>query len=63
MPSISDSATESMVTITYEDQDVDMNRPREWRYTDESQKALFPGDRAFEYVTTIHDREIKWGRA
>jgi hypothetical protein len=41
---------------------IDLTVPRTWRYTHESQQALFSGDLGFEYVTAIQDREITWGR-
>ncbi len=36
--------------------------PRSWRYMHESQQALHRGDRGFEYVTAIQDKEVTWGR-
>lgn len=62
VPTIIDDADTCTISISYESRLIDLNRPREFRYTDESQKLLFPGDRGFEYVTVIQDREITWGR-
>ncbi len=62
VPTISDGAETCTVTVTYESRLIDLGRAREWRLTDESQKALYPGDRGLEYVTTIQDRPIAWGR-
>ena len=62
VPQIEESGESATVTITYESQLIDLQRPREWRYTHESQQALHPGDRGFEYVTKIQDVDIKWGR-
>lgn len=62
VPELAEGATECAITISYESRLIDLRRPREWRYTDESQQTLYPGDRAFEYVTTIQEREITWGR-
>lgn len=62
VPEIADDEQTCAITLTYESRLIDLTRAREWRYTDESQKALYPDDRGFEYVTTIQDKEIVWGR-
>jgi len=62
VPEITDGQDTCTVSITYENILVDLLRPREWRYTHESQQTLSPGDLGFEYVTTIQDKEIVWGR-
>lgn len=62
VPQITDGADSCTVTISYESRLLDLTVPREWRYTDQSQKALHPTDRGFEYVTSIQDKEIVWGR-
>jgi hypothetical protein len=60
-PTITDGAETCTLTITYESRLMDLSRPREWRYTHESQQVLFPGDRGFEYVTTLQDKSVNWG--
>ena len=62
VPEITDDAENCRITISYESRLIDLNTARSWRYTHESQQALHPGDRGFEYVTAIQDREITWGR-
>lgn len=62
VPSIADGADTCVVSITYESRLIDLNTPREIRYTHEAQQQLYPGDRGFEYVTTIQDQDITWGR-
>ncbi|WP_295537491.1 hypothetical protein [uncultured Thioclava sp.] len=62
VPSIDDAGDTCTVSITYESQLIDLQRAREWRYTDESQQALFPGDKGFEFVTSIQNKTITWGR-
>jgi hypothetical protein len=62
VPEIADDAGTCTITISYESRLIDLNTARSWRYTHESQQALHPGDRGFEYVTAIQDREITWGR-
>jgi len=62
VPEISEDGSTCTITISYESRLIDLNTPRNWRYTHESQQVLFPGDRGFEHVTAIQDREITWGR-
>lgn len=62
VPEITDDAESCRITISYESRLIDLNTPRSWRYTHESQQALHPGDLGFEYVAAIQDREVTWGR-
>lgn len=62
VPQIADGAESCTITISYESRLMDLSRPREWRYTHESQQVLQPGDRGFEFVAGLQDREIIWGR-
>lgn len=62
VPTIADGQDTCTITLTYESRLIDLNVARELRYTDQSQQQLYPGDRGFEYVTTIQDTEIVWGR-
>lgn len=54
--------TSSVVTITAESSLIDLNRSRVRRYTLEDQKIDYPSDRGLEYVPTIQDMNITWGR-
>lgn len=45
--------TQARISIDYANRLVDLQRPRELRYNDQTQKSLYPGDRAFEYVAAI----------
>jgi hypothetical protein len=62
VPEIAEDGSSCTVTISYESRLIDLNVPRNWRYTHESQQVLFPGDLGFAHVTAIQDREITWGR-
>lgn len=62
VPEITDNATTCTLTLSYESRLIDLTIARAWRYTSESQQVLHPGDRGFDYVTTIQDKEITWGR-
>lgn len=63
VPQIADQVDTCTISISYESRLIDLNRPREWRYTHESQQVLYPGDKGFEYVAALQDKEITWGRA
>lgn len=62
VPTITDGEDTCTVTITYESRLIDLNSPRELRYTHEAQQQLYPGDMGFEFVTTLQEKEITWGR-
>ncbi len=62
VPEIAEDGSSCTITISYESRLIDLNVPRNWRYTHESQQVLFPGDLGFAHVTAIQDREITWGR-
>lgn len=59
---LSQSAGNSLVSISSESSLIDLNRSRVRRYTDEDQKSDYPTDRGLEYVPTIQDLNITWGR-
>lgn len=62
VPEIAEDGQSCRITISYENRLIDLGVARSWRYTHESQQVLHPGDRGFEHVTAIQDREITWGR-
>lgn len=61
VPTLTDDAESCTITISYESRLIDLTRPREWRYTHESQLALYPGDVGFWYQALIQDAEVVWG--
>lgn len=62
VPSITDGPDTCTISVTYENVLGDLLRPREIRFTDEAQQALFPGDIGFQYVTAIQDQPLVWTR-
>lgn len=56
------SGTGSVVSISAESSLIDLNRSRVRRYTDQDQKIDHPNDKGLEYVPTIQDMNITWGR-
>lgn len=51
------------ITLTAESRLIDFFRPRVSRYTDAEQQARFPGDLGLQYVNSLQDKQIVWGRA
>lgn len=51
-----------VLSVNFESDQIDLERPKERRFTDEAQKALYPGDRAGEFIASLQDKEIVWGR-
>lgn len=63
VPTIQDDGNTLAITIAYENKLRDLERPRELRYTNESQQTLFPGDLGFEYVPSLQEWNGVWGRS
>jgi hypothetical protein len=63
IPSIQEDGDNSIITISYESRLIDLERSREIRYTHEEQTRLFPGDLGFEYVASMQEKEVLWGRS
>jgi len=59
---ISESGDTASIQVTVENRLIDFERTRERRFTSEDQKIDFPNDKGFEFVSTIQDKEIVWGR-
>ena len=63
VPSIEDDGTQTCrITLSYENRLAILLRPAEARYTHEYQQQLYPGDLGLEYVSSIQEKEIKWGK-
>lgn len=62
VPEITDGAETCTINISYESRLIDLQKPREFRYTHESQKVFDASDRGFEFVTTIQDKSVSWGQ-
>lgn len=62
VPTIDEDAEFASITITYESRLINLERPRVTRYTKEDQIRLFHGDKGFDYVPSIQDQRITWGR-
>ena len=53
----------STVEMRVENRLIDLERQRTRRYTNADQKNRFPGDRGLEFVESIQDRKLVWGRS
>ena len=59
---IEENGEDATVTVAAESRLLDLERPRERRYQHEDQRIIDNNDKFFEFVPTIQDIEIKWGR-
>lgn len=60
---IDDSNPEApVIGLQYESELIDLERPREWRYTDEHQKLLYSGDESLRYIASYADKVLYWGQ-
>ncbi|MFO1081867.1 MAG: hypothetical protein U1E23_14710 [Reyranellaceae bacterium] len=48
--------------LTYEHALVDLERPREVRYTHEAQQAAYPGDLGLQYIAELQDKVVEFGK-
>lgn len=58
---IIDNEKESGCILTYEGEEINLNKAIEHRYTHESQRAFFPTDKGFEYVAGLQQWKGFWG--
>jgi hypothetical protein len=58
---INESSDTSAITVKCESRLIELNRPKDVRYTDEAQKQLYPTDKGLEFVASMADKSIYWG--
>lgn len=58
---LSEAGDVTTVKLLYESRLVDMDRPREGRWTHDAQQDLFPGDLGFQYVVASANWHGQWG--
>lgn len=63
VPSIQEGGDTSMITLSYESRLIDLQRARESRYTNEEQQRAFPGDLGCEFIASLQEKQITWGKA
>jgi len=59
---ISDDGNYSNISIQCENILIGMNRNKISRYTPAEQETLYSGDKGFNFVPSLQDRTIRWGR-
>lgn len=60
VPSIEDAGEKGIVAIAYESRLIDLERPRARRWTHEDAQIDTPGERGFEYISGLANREVYW---
>ena len=61
--SIEETADSANISVAVENVLVKLERPIIRRFTNEDQKSRFPNDRGLEYVASLQDKEVFWGKA
>ncbi len=59
---INEGAETSTIELTLENKLLLLERANERRYTNEDQQIDYPGDKGFEFVNALQEKEIVWGR-
>ena len=59
---ISEGAETGTIEISVENKLIDLERPRVLRYTESYQKSEFSGDLGFDYVASLQDQRLPWGK-
>lgn len=59
---VNDNPEGSSIMLDCENRLVDLNRPSNLRYTKDSQEFLHSGDKGFDRVASLQDKEIIWGQ-
>lgn len=55
---LADDGKTATIQLTVENDLVSLNRAKEFRYNDQDQELDFPGDRFFEFVPSLQQKEI-----
>lgn len=59
---ITEEGTTCTISVTAENVLIRLERPTVRRLTDQDQKSRFPTDRGLEFIASLQDKEIFWGR-
>ena len=60
---IEDSAETCTVELKVENKLIDLERARVARYTSGYQKSVYPNDKGLDFVESLQDKKISWGRS
>ena len=58
---ISEAGETSTVKYSIENKLISLEKPLDFRYTDQDQKHFFPNDKCLEFVADLQDKNIVWG--
>jgi hypothetical protein len=50
------------IELKVENKLIDLERARTRRYTSEYQKSVYPGDLGLDFVESLQDKKVVWGR-
>lgn len=59
---IEEAAETATISVTAENVLVKLERPIVRRFSDQDQKSRFPNDKGLEFVASLQDKDILWGR-
>jgi hypothetical protein len=59
---IDEGGDTSTIKLKVESKLIDLERPRPARYTSSYQKDKFPDDKGFDFVESLQDQKLVWGR-
>jgi hypothetical protein len=59
---IDDGPDSSTIELKVENRLVDLERARVARFTSGYQKSVYPNDKGLDFVESLQDRELFWGR-
>lgn len=62
VPTLEDGGETASISVSLESLEVDRERSRVRRYTPEDQYLIDATDRGFEYVASLQDKQVVWGR-
>jgi len=60
---IAEGGDTAVIALTAESRLLDLNRSRERRYQKQDQAIDFPGDLGFDYVPSLQQLSVVWGKA
>ena len=60
---IEEGPESSVLSLTVENKLIDLERIRVARFTSSYQKSLYPNDRGLEFIESLQDKQIVWGKA
>jgi hypothetical protein len=59
---VDEGAESATIAVAAESRLIDLERPRARRYTPEDQAIDYPGDKGLDYVASLQDAAVIWGK-